>query len=207
MICVITLISTSNITPQKISAATLPDNNPVLSTTIAVTSTPKLAEGAEIELPYGKKLGMSLKYSSSAVPAIAEAEVIQVIYHYTGGQDWALANGTKFLGKTPVSAKANFGLATLGGFTPNGRAWVGPQGFAIHNCDSMGKCVDTGKTLAHIENRPIWLVDYSGLTHVQPMPMCPPGQTCNQPASTTNHVVYVVDPETRSVLLVRFYHD
>lgn len=152
------------------------------------TEAPTPAAGARIALPKG----VSRPDASSAEitliatnlpPPISQREAMQAVADY--GVPWGL--GGQYQGKT-VTVTAWFGLATLGRPGAAGKPWVGRRNIPLKNSD----------VLDHIENWPMWIIDYGNTVAYG-------GGTPAQPAPVYNHTVYLVDAQTRTVVEVRFY--
>lgn len=71
--------------------------------------------------------------------------------------------------------------------------WVGLCNVPVQTCRA-GSCQDTGKRIGRIENRPYWLLDYTGFNvERQACPTCP--------KQIFNHGVIVVDAQDKFVLM------
>lgn len=92
---------------------------------------------------------------------------------------------------TPVTVHAWYGLGTIGQRGPTG-GWSG----------SVNIPLDTGDTLDHIEDRPLWLLDYGNVPGII-------GSGCPGclPPPVYNHNVYAIDAATRSLLWTASYAD
>jgi len=195
--------STESAPTNYVSAAASNSTTRSSATTVP-TTLPAMAVGTHIALPFDNMLGMTLLYTDIA-PAISQQGATQIVYHFLGNQqDWALGNGGKRQGKT-VTVTAHYGAATFGGLTKDGKTWGGLQNVHVRSCDNSGKCSANGQVLKHLENRPMWILDYVNVEENVPAPMCM-NQSCT-PISIppTNHVVYAVDIQTNSVVSVQFY--
>lgn len=104
--------------------------------------------------------------------------------------------GGQYLGKT-VTIKSYYGLVTIG--SPNSKGeWVGgPVNIPLQTCSASNQCTPTGKVLDRIENRPMWLLDYGNVAFKTSGIAGPPYHH--------NHSAYLVDEETKKVLLVIGY--
>jgi hypothetical protein len=106
------------------------------------------------------------------------------------------AFGGTFNGKT-VSLTATYGLATFGKRNQNG-LWEGSVNIPIQTCNADGKCNPTGKYLDHIENRPVWILDYGNTEWPASARPCATS-LCPTP-TVYNHSVYAVDAITGAPL-------
>ena len=79
------------------------------------------------------------------------------------------------------NVEATFGLATLGSATEDG-SWIGDRNIPL----------PTGEVLDHIENRPVWIIDY--------------GNTIGY-SWRFNHSVYAVDDATGGVMVIWVYNN
>lgn len=80
---------------------------------------------------------------------------------------------------------AMYGLATFGKPGEVGKPWLGDRNIPL----------PTGEVLDHIENRPMWILDFGNI----------PGGISSRADSGHNHVVYAVDAQTRAILLIWSY--
>jgi hypothetical protein len=118
-------------------------------------------------------------------PAFSQQEAMQIVHDF--GVDVALG-GERF-GK-PVTVSATYGIGTLGRPGGPGLPWLGDRNVPLKG---------TGTILDHVENRPMWILDYDNA--YAPAPACP---GCD--SLFFKHAVYAVDEQTRSVLIVWFYN-
>ncbi len=190
-------------------AATLtPDLTP---TTITATPTQAVSEqGVTIVNPTvkaGEKISVPLENHVAIkvlrtldLPLISLQQARTAVYN--NGMSWALG-GTQN-GKT-VTLTAVYGLVTLGApnTNGNGKGWLGPQNIDLPTCSTDGKCTSTGIILNHIENRPMWVLDYGNTDFPAPGPAC-----LTTPCPTPqifNHSVYTVDGQTGAIFTIDFY--
>jgi hypothetical protein len=165
------------------------------TTTPAAPTKAAIVDGAFLTLP--KELaGNDLHIrATTSKPVISQQEAMQIIYNFTK-VDWTLdKNGNTW---------AQYGLVTLGHAGSAGKPWVGPRNVTGVNC-SAGKCQNSSQVLDHIEDRPMWVLDYANadipIPGVMPCPGCP-----NTPPSGTKHVVYTIDAQTKTIMgPVSFY--
>ncbi len=141
------------------------------------------AMGEVIPLPSSESGELTLIRTDKS-PAFSEQEAMQIVHDF--GVDIAL--GGERLGK-PVTPSATYGIGILGRPGGPGLPWLGDR-----NIPLKGK----GVILDHVENRPMWILDYDNA--YAPAPACP---GCD--SLFFKHAVYAVDEQTRSVLVVWFY--
>jgi hypothetical protein len=154
---------------------------PATATPVPATATP--AVGEVIPLPADLKMCADLSLVRAAVPpAISQQAAMQAIADQWG-VPWAL--GGQWEGK-PVTVQAWYGLATFGEPNRNGQGWIGDRNIRLI----------TGEVLDHIENRPVWIIDYGNTVfHAAGCPGCPPPPKYNP-------TVYAVDVLTGTVMMV-----
>jgi hypothetical protein len=132
---------------------------------------------------------------TNSQPVISQQEAMQIVYNFTKA-DWALGkNGGTW---------AQYGLVTLGSAGSTGKPWIGPRNVSGLNC-SADKCQRSSQVFDHIEDRPMWVLDYTStdiaVPGVMPCPGCP-----NTPSSGTGHAVYTIDVQTKTIMgPVSFY--
>ncbi|HBY46294.1 MAG TPA: hypothetical protein DEG70_08580 [Chloroflexi bacterium] len=114
---------------------------------------------------------------TDAPPLISQAEAMEAVSRL--GVPWG--NGGEWEGRT-VTVVATYGLVTAGQAGEGGKPWVGLRNLPLPD----------GKTLDHIEGRPMWVVDYGNTFFI--------GAGCPEctPPPNYNHSVYLVDAETAS---------
>jgi hypothetical protein len=106
------------------------------------------------------------------------------------------AKGGQYFGKT-VTIKSYYGLVTKGSRNSKGE-WVGgPINIQLQTCSSSNQCTPTGKVLDRIENRPMWVVDYGNVAFRT--------SGIGGTPYSHNHAAYLIDEETKEVLLVIGY--
>jgi len=186
----------TNISPLTLVTPAVP-GIPIVSTQVAITKT----AGTVIPLPSSQTVGLKLinVTENPLIPVeVAQLSVANI------GISWAL--GGEVDGK-PIILSATYGSGTFGGYTNDGKNWVGPMNFPVRNCSSDGKCTPTGQVLEHIENRLMWILDYG---NAKMTAVAPPSQACKSVACTPvpdfNHSVYAVDALTKDVILIWFYY-
>lgn len=182
-------------TPSK-NVGQLP--NAIAATpTVASPTAVAITDETLITLPTALAQNLSELHirATNLVPSISQRDAMQVVYNFTK-QNWALGkNGNTW---------AQFGLVTIGSSGGAGKPWAGLRNIQVLNC-SAGKCQNTGQVLDHIENRPMWILDYGNVDApslgVLPCPNC-----TTTPIPDNNHIVYTVDVQTKTVMgMVRFY--
>ncbi len=161
--------------------------------------TPNGKAGEKILVPFETHVPISVL--STLVIPITSLQKARTAVH-NNGMSWALG-GTQN-GKN-VTLTAVFGLVTLGvpNTSGNKQGWLGPQNINIPTCSNDGKCVPTNVTLNHIENRPMWVLDYGNTD----FPAAGPGcftTPCPTP-QIFNHSVYTVDDQTGAIFTIDFY--
>jgi hypothetical protein len=112
-------------------------------------------------------------------PAFSRQEAMQIVSDL--GVSFGL--GGEYEGQA-VSIASTYGLGTLGHPGGPGQPWMGDRYFPLKG---------TNTVLDHIENRPMWILDYG---HIK----------AYGSQATFNHAVYTVDIQTRSVLTIWFYN-
>ena len=154
---------------------------PATATPVPATATPAAGEAIPLPAALSTPAGLSL-IRAAVPPAISQQAAMQAIADQWG-VPWAL--GGQWEGK-PVTVQAWYGLATFGEPNRNGKGWIGYQNIRL----------ETGEVLDHIENRPVWIIDYGNTVfHSAGCPGCPP-------PPKYNHTVYAVDVLTGTVMMV-----
>lgn len=127
-------------------------------------------------------------------PLISQEEAMQAVADH--GFPWGL--GGRYAGK-PVSVEAWYGLGTIGRSGAHG--WLGPLNIRLSN----------GEILDHIEDRPIWLIDYSNVPQIMSSGSGNPTEAVSpsfEPDTPRfGHTVYAVDAKTRSVIWIASYSE
>ena len=82
-----------------------------------------------------------------------------------------------------VNVTAAYGIGTFGHSGGPGQPWIGDRNVPLKG---------TNTVLDHIENRPMWILDYGNVIAYGTQ-------------ATFNHAVYAIDIQTRSVLMIWFY--
>lgn len=135
------------------------------------------AVGEIIPLPSSTSGGLTL-VQTDKVPAFSQEEAMQIVHDlgipFAFGGDW---EGLQ------VTVSATYGIGTLGHPGPPSMPWVGDRYFPLPGTDVV---------LDHIENRPMWILDYGNVR-------------AGGSQAEFRHAVYAVDEETRSVLKIWFY--
>jgi hypothetical protein len=111
-------------------------------------------------------------------PVFSQQEAMQVVSNF--GIPFAL--GGAYQGQV-VSLAASYGIGTFGHPGGPGQPWIGDVNIPLKG---------TSTVLDHIENRPMWILDYGNIVAYGSQ-------------ATFNHAVYAVDIQTRSVLKIWFY--
>ncbi len=135
------------------------------------------AVGEVIPLPASTPGGLTL-VQTDKVPAFSQQEAMQIVHDF--GIPFALGGDWEGL---QVTVSAAYGLGTFGHPGPPGMPWVGLQHVPLKGTDVV---------LDHIENRPMWILDYGNVR-------------AGGSQAEFRHAVYAVDEETRSVLTIWFY--
>lgn len=113
-------------------------------------------------------------------PSFSQQDAMQIVKAV--GVPWALGGTYQ---DQQVSVSAHYGIGTLGHADPTERVpWVGPRNVPIKG---------TNIVLDHIADRPMWILDYGNVAAYGTQ-------------ITYNHAVYVVDEQTRTLLITFFYH-
>ena len=138
---------------------------------------------------------------SADAPIISLPEALQALH----GQGDAWTPGQQYDGKI-VKLMAAYGLVDLGYLDSKG-AYYGSRNIRLKTCDSSGKCSDSDTVLDKVENRPMWVLDFSNAT----MQVLAPPADNSQPVACTpapdfNHSLYVIDAATRTYVIARFYY-
>jgi len=167
-----------------------------------ITPLPAKINTALVPMPFDAQLPNVKIHQSDRQPKISQQFAMKVIYNISGKQLWASPDGKGVTesGKA-VTVSATFGLVNEGSLA-NGRSWAGTVNLPVSVCDGDGNCKDTGKKIDHLENRPMWIIDYGNLGIPVFDVMC---NGCT-PAPVNNHMVYFVDADTGSVMLIKQYH-
>lgn len=135
------------------------------------------AVGEVIALPSSESGELTL-VRTDKLATFSEQEAMQIVHD--SGVPFGL--GGEWLGR-PVTVSAAYGIGTFGRPGGPGLPWLGDRHIPLKGTEVI---------LDHIENRPMWILDYD-----------------NAYAHGTQvdfkHAVYAVDEETRSVLLAWFY--
>jgi hypothetical protein len=118
--------------------------------------------------------------SSTPSPSFSQQDAMQIVKAI--GVPWAL--GGNYEGQQ-VNVSAHFGIGTLGHADPTEQVpWVGPQHVPIKGTDIV---------LDHVADRPMWILDYGNVAAYGSQ-------------IAYNHAVYVVDEQSRTLLITFFYH-
>lgn len=159
---------------------------PISAMPYVTVTTPTVPVGDVIDLPSELYLtgNMNLRHASISPQVTIEGAL--------GAIKGSWQKGGQFDGKV-VTVTATFGLATFGKPGPNGK-WVGITDVPEFTCAAIRQCTRTGKTLDHIENRPMWVLDYKNLTFYGS-------------GATYNHTVYTVDDKTDLMLYGWAYNE
>ncbi len=152
-----------------LGADTAPSAIPSPATTPAV--------GEVIPLPSSTSGGLTL-IRTDTVPAFSQQEAMQIVHDF--GIPFALGGDWEGL---QVTVAAAYGLGTFGRPGGPGLPWLGDRYFPLKGTDVV---------LDHIENRPMWILDYGNVR-------------AGGSRAVFRHAVYAVDEETRSVLKIWFY--
>lgn len=135
------------------------------------------AVGEVIPLPVSTPGGLTLIQTGKA-PSFSQQEAMQIVHDF--GIPFALGGDWEGL---QVTVSAAYGLGTFGHPGPSSMPWVGLQHVPLKGTDVV---------LDHIENRPMWILDYGNVR-------------AGGSRAEFRHAVYAVDEETRSVLTIWFY--
>ncbi len=168
------------------SAGVIQREHAVLGASAAPSTSPipvTPAVGEVIPLPSSKSGELTL-FRTDKPPAFSQQEAMQIVHDF--GVDVALG-GERF--GRPVTASAAYGIGTLGRPGGPGLPWLGDRNIPLKG---------TGVILDHVENRPMWILDYDNA--YAPAPACP---RCD--SLFFKHAVYAIDEQTRTVLIVWFY--
>ncbi|HMM40867.1 MAG TPA: hypothetical protein PKA95_03105, partial [Thermomicrobiales bacterium] len=157
-------------------ATGIPGSSEVAVTPLVPISIITSAPGTIITLAAAPSGELTLVSAGSTSPISVEQALRAV---YDRGVPFAL--GAAHNWQIPTISAA-FGLATFGEKAPDG-SWVGDRNIQLPR----------DKVLDHIENRPMWILDYGNTT------------AYGSRARFANSV-YAVDAETRAVLLIWFYN-
>ncbi|HEX2915038.1 MAG TPA: hypothetical protein VH186_29865 [Chloroflexia bacterium] len=159
---------------------------------------PNIAVGDKVLLPLdGQGTGIKLIRTLDP-PLISLQEARSAVYNR--GISWALGGN---LNGQAVTLTAAYGLVTIGSPTATGNGWLGPQNIPLSICTTDGKCSPTNAVLNHIENRPMWVLDYGNTNFPANGPACV-STPCPTP-QIYNHSVYTVNAQTRAVITADFY--
>ncbi len=167
-------------------SAVLPTIVPTIATevpTLIVTKPTEVA-GELIALPTNLTVSGLVKIKRTlSLPRLNQEQAMRAVRspYAMGG----IIKGQK------IYITATFGLVTHGELGKDGKTWAGYQNIQLLNCSSPAPkdCKPNGKVLDHIEDRPMWVLDYKNL------PSGGAGSP-NNPPPVYNHTVYVVDDET-----------
>jgi hypothetical protein len=194
---------TPTVTPTSSQILTPTPKNPTTPQTTPASDvtiiTPSGKAGEKILAPFEVHVPISV-LSTLETPIASLQKARTAVFN--DGMSWAL--GGTFNGKI-VTLTAVFGLVTLGAPNNGGnkQGWLGPQNINIPTCSSDGKCIPSDTTLAHIENRPMWVLDFGNTD--QPAA----GQACfTTPCPTPqifNHSVYTIDDQSGAIITIDFY--
>ncbi|HMM42205.1 MAG TPA: hypothetical protein PKA95_09915 [Thermomicrobiales bacterium] len=121
---------------------------------------------------------------TDAPPLISQADAMDAVSRL--GVPWG--QGGEWEGRE-VTVAATYGLVTAGRPGEDGKPWVGLRNIPLPD----------GTTLDHIEDRPMWVIDYGNTYFV--------GAGCPEctPPPDYNHSVYLIDAATASVWVVWGY--
>ena len=156
--------------------STVPDMSATAGPTPQVIVASNVAVGEAMPLQSAIFGGITL-FRTDMPPPISVEIAMKVVND--SGVPWGL--GQSYDEKTPVVSAA-FGLATAGSRAPDGQ-WIGDRNIPLPD----------GRMLDHIENRPMWIIDY--------------GNTVGYGSGGAyNHTVYAVDAITQAVFLTWFYN-
>ncbi len=185
------VINSTNNTQSQVAANAVVTTPVATATPIAATSyvtitTPSVSVGDIIALPSELYLtgNMNLRRTNTA----AQLSLDEALGAIKGS--WQ--KGGQFDGKL-ITVTATFGLATFGKPGADGK-WIGFTGVPEFTCTGIRQCTRTGKMLDHIENRPMWVLDYKNLTFYGS-------------GATYNHTVYSVDDKTGLMLYGWTYNE
>ncbi len=166
--------------------------SPTIATATTTSVAPSIPPGQVISLPSSERGDLTL-VSTNLPPTISQETAMRAVYNL--GLTFAL--GGQVVNGKSVTLQATFGLATFGKLANDGKNWEGNVNIPIQTCTSDGKCRTTGQILDHIENRPMWILDYGNTIwpgSARPSDTC--GKSpCPTPV-TYNHSVYAVDAIT-----------
>jgi hypothetical protein len=185
----------------------LPTINPITTPTATVGSVsaltvkpisataPTSAVGINLLFPWSESVPDVKIFQPGGLPLITQEVALRALLARQGVKDISSVSNNKVIANgEAITYKAFYGLVTIGGRRPGG-PWAGSfLNVPLSNCTLDGKCTPTGKTLDHIENRPMWLFDFEITTPVSGIP-CQPNIPCT-PARNNNHSVDLLDAET-----------
>ncbi len=152
-----------------LGAATAPSAIPSPATIPAV--------GEAFPLPASTSGELTLIRTEKA-PAFSQQEAMQIVHDF--GIPFALGGEWEGL---QVTVSATYGIGTFGRPGGPGLPWLGDRNVPLKGTDVV---------LDHIENRPMWILDYDNVR-------------AGGSRAEFRHAVYAVDEETRSVLKIWFY--
>ncbi len=112
-------------------------------------------------------------------PAFSQQEAMQIVHDF--GIPFALGGDWEGL---QVTVSATYGIGTFGRPGSPGLPWLGNRHAPLKGTDVV---------LDHIENRPMWILDYGNVR-------------VGGSRAEFRHAVYAVDEETRSVLKIWAYN-
>jgi hypothetical protein len=200
------LIAATFLTKTEITAeatASKAQTTPVLSnlaaapttpTTVAAGSNPNInltvptgAIGDIIPLPAQLSTTGDVVVRRSAQPAKLSLDEV------LGAIDNPWARGGKADNGLAITVNITFGLVTVGHRGSDGQ-WYGLANIAEFSCTAVRQCTKTGKLLDHVENRPIWVLDYKNLITFGT-------------GTSYNHTVYLVDDATGQFFYLWGYNE
>ena len=198
--------NTSATEPAVNGVATQATLSKALVTTLTastLSATDEVAVGQAYNRPYSLP-PLHIKVVRAAnPPLITQQTALQVLYNYFGKTQWLLGKGDiKSDTGEPITVEATYGLVTEGVAGPNGSWGGGDANIHLAKCTIEGVCTFTGEILDHFENRPMWVLVYTGIhedTHGGISPECraqPTVTPCPTVGLGPNHHVYLVDAQT-----------
>ena len=173
-------------------------------TTIAtIPVTDEVAVGQAYNRPYSLPPLYIKVVRTANPPLITKQTALQVLSNRFGNRDWLSGKGDiKSDSGEPITLEATYGLITQGVAGPNGN-WISSNpNIHLANCTIDHKCTPTGEVLDHFENRPMWVLVYTGIhedTHGGISPECraqPTVTPCPTMSPSPNHHVFLVDAQT-----------
>ena len=180
-------------------ALTPPGQTTAAAGTAEASTTSPVAVGENIPLPFGNRLSIKM-FRTIDPPLISLEQAKKAIYNE--GLDFSV---TGILNGKVVTLDAAYGLVTLGTKNTGGnkQGWLGPQNIPVPSCDSSGKCNPTDAILNHVENRPMWVLDFGNTDFPAAGVPCT-SNPCPTP-QIFNHSVYTVDAISGAVFTAEFY--